>query len=231
MRPAAGLFLLCAAGFAQNGFEVASIKPSAQPVGPDYNNHLTVGPSSVSGKNVTLKKLIGEAYGLEPYQISGPGWIAVNEYAVEARGAAPGIREALQALLSERFGLVTHRESKGQRVYELLVDAGGPKLKSSANGTTLREFAELLTVRLTIPVMDDPTRPGTASGERIPVIDRTGLSGRYQILQDVKPEAGGDMFTLWQRVLREQLGLKLEARKTKVEILVVDGATRIPTGN
>ena len=39
------------------------------------------------------------------------------------------------------------------------------------------------------------------------------------------------MFTLWQRVLREQLGLKLEARKAKVELLVVDRATRIPTGN
>jgi uncharacterized protein (TIGR03435 family) len=39
------------------------------------------------------------------------------------------------------------------------------------------------------------------------------------------------MYTLWQRVLREQLGLRLESRKDRADVLVVDGAERIPTTN
>ena len=173
MKHTAAAWVLCAAGFAQTGFEVASVKPSAQTVGPDYNNHLTLGPASLSAGNVTLKRLIGEAYGLEPYQISGPAWIAVNEYQVEVQGIID--LEYLQLLLSERFGLATHRDSKEQRVYELVVDTGGPKLKTSDEGPEPRQFAERLTVQLAIRGMDDPTRPGTASAERIPVIDKTGI--------------------------------------------------------
>ena len=47
----------------------------------------------------------------------------------------------------------------------------------------------------------------------------------------IRPETGLDMYTLWQRVLQEQLGLRLESRKDKVDVLVVDGAERIPTAN
>ena len=42
-------------------FDVASVKLSTKPVGPDYNNQVAIGPSTFSGKNVTLKRLIGWA--------------------------------------------------------------------------------------------------------------------------------------------------------------------------
>jgi uncharacterized protein (TIGR03435 family) len=62
-------------------------------------------------------------------------------------------------------------------------------------------------------------------------LDQTGLPGIYDFSVDVRPEAGGDMFLLWQRVLRDQLGLKLEGQKAKVEFLVVDRAERTPAAN
>jgi uncharacterized protein (TIGR03435 family) len=42
---------------------------------------------------------------------------------------------------------------------------------------------------------------------------------------------GTDMFTSWQRVLEDQLGLRIESRKENVAVLVVDEATKIPTEN
>ena len=65
----------------------------------------------------------------------------------------------------------------------------------------------------------------------MPVLDKTGLAGIYDINVDMKLELGVDMFTIWQRVLQDQLGLKLESRKAKVDVLVVDSAERIPTAN
>ena len=95
----------------------------------------------------------------------------------------------------------------------------------------LQHFANLLSVQLTIPVIDDPGRPSIASGPAVPVLDKTGLSGIYDIRVNLKPEPGGDGFTLWQGVLRDQLGLKLESGREMVEVLVVDGAERMPTAN
>jgi uncharacterized protein (TIGR03435 family) len=46
----------------------------------------------------------------------------------------------------------------------------------------------------------------------------------------VKPEPDGDSITAWQRALQQQLGLKLEAQKAPIEIIVIDHAEKIPAG-
>jgi uncharacterized protein (TIGR03435 family) len=209
------------------------------------------GPAGVNGRNVTLKQLIVEAYGLQPYQVfGGPGWLDVNEYDVEAKADGPAAREQLarmlQTLLADRFGLSFHRETRELRVYQLVKDRRGVKIKPAKDAESpalqfggggfqfrgdLRQFANLLSVQLSIPVIDDPGKPSIASGPPVPVLDRTGLSGSYDIRVDLKPEPGGDVFTLWQGALRDQLGLRLETGKESVEVLVVDRAERMPKAN
>jgi len=233
-------------------FDVASIKPSLRQAGRDANNQISISPSGFTGRNTTLKRLIVQAYGLQPYQVAGgPNWLDGAEYDVDAKADGPLTKERLAAmlrtLLAERFHLAVHHDVRELRVYELTADKGGPKIHpvqdsdaaAAKSGTAgprhfrgdLQQFANLLSIQLSIPVMDDPGRPSIASGPPVPVIDKTGLQGIFDLNVEIRLEAGVDMYTLWQRVLQEQLGLRLESRKDKVDVLVVDGAERVPTAN
>ena len=80
-------------------FAVASVKASARMVGKDYRKPLAVGADRLSGRNVSLKDLLVEAYGMEPFQVGGPGWLDANEYDVEARADGPVTREQMRAML------------------------------------------------------------------------------------------------------------------------------------
>lgn len=225
-------------------FEVASVKPSLRELGKDAGSRVTFGAVGISGRNVTLKHLIVQAYRLQPYQVfGGPNWLDGNEYDIDARAGGPATRERLMSmlrrLLADRFRLSTHSETRELRIYELVTGKNGPKIHPLKDTETpqgrfrgdLQQFANFLSVQLTIPVLDDPGKPGVASAAPVPVLDKTGLPGVYDINVDMKPETGVDMFTLWQRALQDQLGLKLETRKDKVPVLVVDHVERIPVAN
>jgi uncharacterized protein (TIGR03435 family) len=149
----------------------------------------------------------------------------------------------LRSLLAERFNLKQHSETREMRAYELVIDKAGPKIRPTKEGEAvkaqagfhfhgdLRQFADLLSVQLSIPALDNPNQPARASGPPIPVLDDTGLPGVYNFSVDMHPELGIDMFTMWQRVLQDQLGLRLENRKGNVTVVVVDEAAKIPTEN
>ena len=66
------------------------------------------------------------------------------------------------------------------------------------------------------------------------VIDATGLEGYYEFTLDWTPapaapdvNPGPSLFT----ALQEQLGLRLEAGKGDVEVLVIDRVNKSPSGN
>lgn len=235
--------LLCLVLAQQPGvvFEAASLRPSRANIGHD--GEFTVDSVRFNAKNATLKRLIYEAWQLPYGQISGPAWLDVNEFDITATTAAPATREQqrqmLKALLTERFQLLFHTSSKEIRMYELAVDKDVAKLRASGQNQAatwrihadMKEFAGRLALLLTIPMSDDPATPAHASGPPTPVIDKTGLDGTFDIAVDLKPEPGADPFNLWQRALREQLGLRLQAGKGLVETLVIDHALTRPTDN
>jgi uncharacterized protein (TIGR03435 family) len=220
-------------------FDIATVKECVQAVGPDGGNRFTFTPTGFSARNATLHRLTAEAYHLQAFQVQGgPKWIHAAEYDVEARSALRGspsqLREKLQALLEERFHLVFRRELKETRIYRLSIDKDGPKLIKSGKGRfhgDLRQFADFLAIQLSISEVEDPTKPATATATPIPVVDKTGLAGEFDIDITIQPEPNTPMFTLWHRVLRERLGLQLEAVKVPVEIVVVESANRKPTAN
>lgn len=228
-------------------FEVASVRPSQREVGPDYNNQIAYSPAGFTGRNVTLKRLIAEAWRCQLDQVLGPPWLDHNEYDIAAR-VPEGTRNdqiplMIRSLLSNRFHLKEHRDTRQMRVYELTIGQGGPRIYPIQPGSPktpgsgfhfrgdMRRFADLLAVQFSIPAAESPNVPARAGGPQMPVLDKTGLQGTYEFSVDLRPELGTDTFTAWKRALEEQLGLKIESRKGDVAVVVVDDAAKVPSEN
>lgn len=178
------------------------------------------------------------------------------------------MRMMLRTLLSERFGMKTHIEKREMRVTALVIAKYGPKLRPSSgkfdaalgpeapfqflgldSGTHVQRTAGDRPGRLRDSYTNMSMRELaslialTASKtplEQVPVIDATGLSGRYDftLTFDLSPgREGGDRPTsdeiLADRraVLQRDAGLTLEPRKASVDVLVIDRINREPTAN
>jgi uncharacterized protein (TIGR03435 family) len=232
---------------ANPSFEVATIKPSKPEA---QGSSILVGRGGgnlFTTTNTSLSDLIVFAYGLHARQVTGgPSWLESDKYDVTGKPDQPGVpnvtqlRTMVQKLLVERFQLTFHHDKKELSVYAITVANTGSKMaKSEATGnlpgfggrgrgnvavrnTTMAEFAEFLQSR----IVDRP------------VVDQTGLSGRYDFPlkwtpdglraaaaaepnaspAPINPDDPPDLFTAFQ----QQLGLKLESKKAPVDVLVID---------
>jgi uncharacterized protein (TIGR03435 family) len=231
-------------------FEVASVKASlAVPAGQNININLgTVRRGEVSLGNATLSECIRFAYGLvSEAQIAGPDWINDREtrFDILAKSSPDVPREKvllmLQSLLGERFKIELHREQRRIPHYALVVAKNGPKLRAvQADPAGARQSYGKGRIFHSQIRMD--TLAMLLSRQlREPVLDMTGMEGTYDVRLEWAPDglraaetpeaeeraAGPSIFT----GLQEQLGLKLEARKDPLDILVVDRAERVPLAN
>lgn len=221
-------------------FEVASVKPSrGQPI------QVKSDPGRLTIDSVSAEVLIKMAFGLRDYQFVGPTWLHTERYDIVATTASPQPRSAqlamLRTLLSDRFKLAIHHESKTLAIYALVVGKNGSKLKpmdenlpapfemysnfsigphpgggSELSGFgSLGQFADFL----------------SRVAER-PVVDRTGIVGNFDLrlfcAMDGFPgfETSPSVFD----AVQSQMGLKLESANSPVEITFVDHVQR-PTGN
>lgn len=250
-------------------FEVASIKlnKSADVV-------IGLGPISAGrfrATNIPLQELITMAYRIKDFQLSGaPGWLLSERYDVEAKaGAKAGFDDLtamLQPLFEDRLQLKFHRETKELPVYSLAVTKPGKLIEAEGecgpppSGPTLPDPGKLphgpcgflfilpghlVGQKAAISRLADALSRLT---DRI-VLDKTGLTGKYDINLDYTPELaqfqappggagpgappglpplppidpnGPSLFT----ALQEQLGLKLESQKGPVESMVIDHVKR-----
>ena len=137
-----------AAAAQQKTFEVASIKPSAQPGAPMPGGggifRVSMGPRFGPGTgdptrwacdNCPLKLLITMAFQLKDFQVTGPNWLDSERFDISARVAEGATKEDLrlmqQSLLADRFGLKFHMEQKEMQVYDLVQGPKGHKMKVS----------------------------------------------------------------------------------------------------
>ncbi len=219
-------------------FDVASVKSNRSGTGVD---HVQIGGGTVTIQNVSLKRLIGMAHGVPEgrnYLFSGPEWLDSENFDVLAKYSAdtPGdqVLPMLQRELEERFSLRLHREKKEFTAYALLLVKDGPKFKPSTRQGGPYRFSvqngHAVGSAITMGMLGDRlSRPDF--GLDRPVVDQTGLSGSFDITFDWKPgEPDAPSASLFA-ALQEQLGLKLEARKIPLEVLVVDHAEKVPKEN
>ena len=240
-------------GLPNAAFDAVSIKPTTAAAARTWN--FQPGGRFVA-ENISLGWLIRVANDmLTPLErvVGGPTWLDVDLFNVDARAnserwaalsaaeRSATSKQMLLALLTDRFGLVTHRETRQLPIYELTKASSAPRLKPSlrqqaacdaapadqpchrlgggpgrglkAEAVEMAEFARSLSV---------------FSGRA--VVDRTGLTGLFdfetepwQPLQPgVSESTGVTIFT----VLQETLGLKLVAARGPVEVIVVDRARK-----
>jgi uncharacterized protein (TIGR03435 family) len=211
-------------------FEAASIKPTVAQ--PGSSSGVTTRKGSLSAGNVTLKRCIRAAYDVQESQIAGPDWIGEDRYDIEAKAAGPaGDRELmamLQTLLSDRFKLAFHRETKDLPGYALVLAKSGLKAKPSQPDAESNSSSSRIAIDAQACNMRQLAQK-LSEAIHLPVADQTGVQGAFDFKLRWTPEDqtatavdGPSIFA----ALTEQLGLKLEPRKLPVQVLVVDHAEK-----
>jgi uncharacterized protein (TIGR03435 family) len=218
-------------------FEVASIKPNTSDTLRSSSN-LTPGELFID--NVSLQKCIALAYNISEDRdgaIVAPAWVRETRYDIAAKipaGTRPEqVRIMLQNLLAERFKLKLHREMRETQIYALLPARNGLRIKESdrdAQHLVRQSPGALMGKGVPLSALADHlSGPPYQLGRQ--VVDRTGLKGNYDFTLEWTPSdpdtAAPSLFT----ALQEQLGLKLEAQKGSVEVLVIDSMEKMPSEN
>lgn len=239
---------------ANPAFDVATIKPNDQ--GATSMQRLTINGRNFVTMASSLTDLIGFAFNVQTRQILGvPDWSDRDRYDINATLDTEGaptdkqLRSAIRRLLEDRFKLSVHQDKKELPAFVLTVAKTGPKLKPTEatgplpglgfspgpTGVTLivhngliSEFDELLQTM----VLDRP------------VVDETGIPGKFDISVTFTPddsqfhghpppikkaddvEVAPSLF----EAIQQNLGLKLEAQKAPVPVVVLDHVEK-PSAN
>jgi len=225
------------------GFEVVSIRENTSSEGWS----LRFSRNGLNAKNVTLKTLLQEAFGVYDDQLwaGSPAWIGTRQFDIQARFdptvfAQPNLverRQMLQELLRTRFQLRVHRDEKKEAVFFLRVRKGGPALPQPNNGSPEQDIAygtmcNILTSRSGVLQLrscsmgDLAFQLSTVDEIDRTVLDRTDIKGRFDLeLKWSRPSGETQRETLFPSIftaLREQLGLELKSGQAERERIVID---------
>lgn len=224
---------------AHPSFEVATIKP-ANP--NETGGNFQLGGHRIYIENQTVDSLISIAYAVHPKQIvDDPAWLGTAKFDIEGQADVAGVpnlrqvQEMLQQLLKDRFDLKFHRDQRDLSIYAIKVAKGGLKITRSAETSyglpsqTGHGHGGQIERKFTNNSMSDFALGMQAYLDR-PVVDETGLPGRYDFTLKwtpdnstvSTPDAAPGIFT----AVQEQLGLKLEATKGPADVLVIDHVER-----
>ena len=227
---------------ADPSFEIATIKLTPA----DFKGKGFGGPpGSFMTRGTTLDDLIMFAYRVHTKQIlAAPDWADGERFDITAKADTPGAPSEKQTqlmmrkLLTARFGLKYHEDKKDMSAFVLTVAKGGPKLdKSSDDANSPSGFGFRALGNLTFRNI---TMPNFASWLQTvldrPVVDHTQLEGRFEGTlkwnpdetqfaifgppphPSTAPDAPPDLY----KAIQEQIGLKLDAAKTPVSVMVLD---------
>jgi uncharacterized protein (TIGR03435 family) len=244
-------------------FDVATIKPSntANPL----PSSVDISPDRFQATGMTLKELIKVAwdlnYAANDQVTGGPPWVSSTRFDLDAKEDAAlsaeiarlphgqqgdEVREMLRDLITQRFHLQLHHETRQLAVYDLVVAKGGPKLLPAADPANakasdgaakpsrwirfagvgdLEGYSADMSTLVTVLCMQPEI------GGRL-VLDKTGLTANYDFTLKWTPDillganqtaanAGPSLFT----ALQEELGLRLESARAPVDQIVIDSVS------
>jgi bla regulator protein blaR1 len=240
-------------------YEVATIKPNKA---DDGMFGIRFSPDGVSMTGVPLQFMLRVAFGVEEDRLQGmPGWAKSDHFNIDAKvdaSDAPKLENLTPAqrntmllpLLTDRFNLKYHHETKELPIYALVLANGGSKLKEAKPDDALAKSGKH---RMMMKFGGGNIEAQGSSIENLmqslsplvgrTIIDKTGLTGKYDFALKWTPDdgpapmAGGpgggpprsDASSVPDAggpsiftALQEQLGLKLEPQKGPVDVIVID---------
>lgn len=229
---------------ADPGIEVATIKPTKP---GERGKFITMRGTDLITRGFTLGDLIKSAYNLQDKQIlNGPSWMDSDKFDIDVKPDVPGmpdseqLNDLIKKLLADRFQLKMHMEQKDMSAYVLMVAKGGPKMtKNDSHGGLPGLFfgPPIITLRVRNATMDGFTHLMQSAVMDRPVVNQTGLTGKWNFVLHWTPDATQFIHSGWKMpppsnaadappplliAIREQLGLKLGTEKTSVPVLVID---------
>jgi uncharacterized protein (TIGR03435 family) len=223
-------------------FDVVSVKENT---GSDPS--ITFAPHPPDGFRLTnypLGNLVTYAFNIpQPSRISGlPEWTRRARYDISGKAARvisdDERRAMVRAMLEDDFGVMTHVESREQRVYVLTAVRAdkrpGPGLTlrpecateaCASGGTGLPDGLQIQAITLT------QLADGMLSSLRREIVrDETGIAGVFDVTMSWRPEGAAtdpnDSRPDFVTAIREQLGLALEPQRRPVDVLVIDRIER-----
>jgi len=235
---------------ADPSFEVATIKFSRP---EEQGKGFRVRGRNFSTINTSVTDIIMFAYGVHARQIVGaPAWFDTEKYDITAKPDGEGQpsdkqwKAMVQKLLAERFKFAFHREKKELSVYAIVLAKGGSKMTKSEgdpNGLPGMGFRGLGALNVRNAGIEDFARLMQATVLDRPVVDHTGLTGRFDFALNWAPDElqfggagarrgggpktdGGEALPDLFAAMQAQIGLKMEATKAPVEVMVVEKAER-----
>ncbi|WP_239461943.1 TIGR03435 family protein [Occallatibacter savannae] len=242
-------------------FEVATIKPNNS--GATSMQGLTLRGRNFETRASSLADLISFAYEAQVKQIvNAPEWYDKDRYDISAVPEQEGspnpeqVRIMIRKLLTDRFGLKFHREKREMSAYVLSVSKDGSKLKpTQIQGTLPGIGIRPGTGGITLNVINAAIPNFTGFLQILvldrPVVDKTGLTGRYDFQCTFAPddsqfgghppqfpnqgnngssEAAAPSAPSLYDAFQQELGLKLSAEKTGVDAIVIDHVEK-PSAN
>jgi uncharacterized protein (TIGR03435 family) len=240
---------------AEPGVEVATIKPNN--TDGSTMQVLTFRGRNLITVNSSLADLMMFAYSVQMKQIIGaPDWIEKDRYDINATPDVEGtptadqVRIMIRKLLADRFQLKFHHDKREMSAFVLTVGKDGSKLKPAQPNGNLhgigvqpaRTGAMMFANNAPIPAFTSFLQSLVLDR---PVVDQTGLTGRYDLtvtftpddslfnghsLGFPKPADGVEPAPGLFDAIQQQLGLKLTAEKTQVDVLAIDHVEK-PSAN
>jgi len=201
--------------------------------------------------NTSVIDLISYAYEVQAKQVAGvPDWISSDRYDIAATLDQKGVpthqqlRVMMKKLLANRFQLSFHADKQELAAYVLTVAKEGQKLaptqfQGPLPGMRLRPEADGLVVFVSNATMEDFAIFLQLEILDRPVVDLTGLTGRFDLQFTYTPddsEFGGHPPKLpdvtgpteaapapnMVKAMEQKLGLELSAQDVFVDVIAVD---------
>ena len=251
-----GLFATAAIGQAPANpaaFDLVDVHTAAKTALPFVSGGILRGDRYVL-RNATMVDMISAAYAVDNDKVvGGPTWLESDRYDIIAK-TAPGtpaetLQLMLQAMLADRFKLVTHKDTKSMPAFVLTAGKGKPKMKETegkGSGCQPQQatpnaaggpppYIIITCQNMTMDAFAKLLRQIAGGYLTSQVIDSTGLKGAWDF--DLKwtgrgalAQAGADGISIFDAV-DKQLGLKLDSQKVDSQVIAVDSVNEKPTDN